>query len=203
MRIRGILFSLLLFSILLSVVTGCKIDSGRLRVLRGNYYYRHGDYDKSLLDYFHLLSAKERSTDEGKAILKYDIGNVYFMLGEFDAAVGKYLGLIESKFSEVRFRASFNLGCIYYQSGDFNEAARFFRKALFEKPADIDTKINLELTLKKLLKAEEEKPVDRKNTKRGDMQNTALKLLEHVSVMEEKFWRSRVSKDTSKEYTDW
>ncbi|GEM_PF-5572374 len=203
MKLMRVLIPISLLIIIPFVITGCRTDSGRLIILRGNYYYRHGEYDKSLLDYFNLLTEKKRSTDEGDAILKYDIGNVYFMLGEFDSAVSKYLEIVQSKEKEVRFRASFNLACIYYQAGDYGKAARFFRKALSEKPSDIDTKINLELTLKKLFKAEEERLRDTGKAKRGNMQNTALKLLEHVSVMEEKYWRSKVSKDTSKKYTDW
>lgn len=117
------------------------------RVLSGNMAYGRGQYQKAILRY---LDADDE-TGIGRDAVNYNLANVYYALGEGDAAL-KAWALAESLTddTDILFRVAFNRGVLYYNWGRYDEAYCEFRRALTIRPSDIDAKINLEDSLSRV-----------------------------------------------------
>ncbi len=117
------------------------------RVLSGNMAYGRGQYQKAILRY---LDADDE-TGIGRDAVNYNLANVYYALGEGDAAL-KAWAMAESLTddTDILFRVAFNRGVLYYNWGRYDEAYREFRRALSINPSDIDAKINLEDALSRV-----------------------------------------------------
>jgi tetratricopeptide (TPR) repeat protein len=81
--------------------------------------------------------------------ISYDLGTVYYALGEPAAAAETWIETDPSVSVELAFRREFNLGVLDYESGAFSDAYDRFRAALALDPGSIEAKINLELSLER------------------------------------------------------
>jgi tetratricopeptide (TPR) repeat protein len=120
---------------------------GDLRVLGGNVSTANGEYARATVAYFGALDVASR--DVAPYVL-YDLGNVYAALGEPAAARDTLGRALDGSGADLLFRARFNLGCLEYEQGRYQQAAENFVEALRQRPGDIDAKANLELALKRL-----------------------------------------------------
>ncbi len=144
LKISALSVVVLLF--LLSV-SSCSDSSPSVNVLAGNMSYARGQYQKSILQY---LGADD-SAKVGKDVIYYNLANVYFALGEGDAALRSWtLAENITEDTDILFRVAFNQGVLYYHWGRYDEAYRSFRRALILRPSDIDSKINLEDSLSRI-----------------------------------------------------
>ncbi|MBN2657205.1 MAG: tetratricopeptide repeat protein [Spirochaetales bacterium] len=116
-----------------------------LSVLTGNYNYQIGEFQQATINYVAGLESG-RFTEW----IYYNMGNVYFSLGEGGAALEVWTNVDSAEDRDLRYRLNFNKGVLFYQLGRYEEAYKLFKEALRSDPASIDGKINLELTLGKL-----------------------------------------------------
>ncbi len=208
---KGIRFILLTFLVVFSFAS-CGIDFSGIVVLRGNYFYNRGNYNRALIDYYGILDrSKDSNTwDNGKykKYILYNIGTVYLANGEFKSAISKLESASKcnnEKNAELCFRSNFNLGYIYYQLGDYNRAVTYFINSLLVKPSSLDAKKNLELALRKLHlnstigmgNREERKKVSK------SMAGAALRLLDYVKGKEENLWRETIGGQSYLEEPNW
>ena len=138
---------ILLIPLLALAASSCSNSAPMARVLAGNLAHGRGQYQKAIL---HYLNAQKHPGSAEDA-LHYNLGSVYYALGEGEAALRAWAQAENSTGDlETLFRVAFNRGVLYYQWGRFEEAYRSFRRALVLKPSDIDTKINLEDSLSRI-----------------------------------------------------
>ena len=131
------------------LLSGCGAES-HLRVIRGNYAYGQGRFQRATVDY---LRAWEN--DEYRAQIAYNLGNVYYALGEVQAALGMWQRAQESGEADILFGVTFNKGVFYYERGRYQDAYTQFKRALEIDPGSVDAKVNLELALEKIRASEQ------------------------------------------------
>jgi Ca-activated chloride channel homolog len=166
-------------------------------VIKANSLFSQGRYQEAMVGYFHA-EKRGRSTEW----LVYDLGNVYYRLGEEGVAGTNWTKAAESRNAEVQFRSWFNRGVLAYEGGDFDAASGDFRKALEIRGSSIEAKINLELSLRsknkqKAHSSQQPSPVERKYSPQS-----SENLLEFLSRKEHDQWKSQVDRqnDTSADY---
>jgi len=122
----------------------CDDFASSLNVLVGNVNHAKGRQQKSILNYLHADDLLQGGSD----VVLYNLANVYYSLGEDDAAL-QIWDLAESITNDrdILYRIAFNRGVLFYRKGRFHEAYNSFKQALKLNPDDLDTKINLEDSL--------------------------------------------------------
>lgn len=134
-----------MLSIAVLFFVSCNAMEPGLSVLVGNYSYQIGEFQEATINYVKGLESRKY-----KEWIYYNMGNVYFSLGESGAALEVWENVETASDSDLRHKLSFNKGVLYYQLGKYNEAYLMFKDSLKANPSSIDAKINLELTLGKL-----------------------------------------------------
>ena len=136
----------LIIIVVFSLFSGCSNAKAFIEVTSGNFRFGQGEYEKANIEYLHAL-------DKGLnlEIIHYNLGNVYYALGEPSAAREEWLKAISTDNEDLLFDIYFNLGALQYDLGEYDKAYVNFREALFIKSADIDAKKNLELSIQKML----------------------------------------------------
>ncbi|MCD6122275.1 MAG: tetratricopeptide repeat protein [Spirochaetales bacterium] len=190
----------ILFLVIASYIflVSCSSPLPYLHLLAGNFYYYRGDYERATADYM-----KEINSGEKKGWILYNLGNVYFSLGELQAAIDKYKKVSPLESTELFFKAQYNLGVIYYQLADYERSYHYFIKALELKASDIDSKLNLEYSLQKLrssVSGEKNKKGEKKVT---GLKDSALRLLDYIHSREEYIWESKKVQPSHGSIQDW
>jgi len=185
-------FSLPLLVLLLG---SCSLLEPGLSVLKGNYSYQKGDYQKALL---HYLSTEVEGNHKERIL--FDIATVYYALGEGQPALELWEQTESTTDEDVLFAAGFNSGVVYYQSGKFNEAYFAFRKALELKPSSLETKKNLELVLERL-EADTRSPQTRAPSSEPEISEDARRILQYIKRKEGSRWTEKEPSSDSAQ--DW
>jgi len=135
-------------------LAGCGGYGSIIEVLRGNLAYSRGDFQGALVHY--MVAIEDEPSD---AWTRFNIGNVYYALGEHDAALEVWddaRRVIEDTESAAAnelsliYAASYNRGVLLYQQGQYAAAYDELKYALSVNDRSIDAKANLELSLRKL-----------------------------------------------------
>ncbi len=137
------LFLIIIIAVLL--LSGCSDAGIYFKVTRGNFSFGQGEYEKANIDYLHVLE-KEKHAD----IVNYNLGKVYYALGEPAAAQEEWTKAENSDNEALLFDIYFNLGVLQYDLGEYGKAYSNFKQALMINPHEIDAKKNLELCLQKM-----------------------------------------------------
>jgi len=176
----------------------CRDSASSTQVLEGNMSFARGQYQKSILKYLEADGAGET----GKDVVYYNLANVYYALGEGDAAL-RLWGIVEelTDNTDILFRISFNRGVLYYHWGRYDEAYRAFRRALTIYPQDIDSKVNLEDSLSRIRSA-----IPRENsagrTESEESAEDGRHLLDYIKRKEADAWVTQSTVD-SISVEDW
>ncbi len=196
----------------LGMLSSCNFKTDGLLVVRGNYFFDKGNYNRALIDYYRLLDSDKgvSSKETYEKYLLYNIGTVYLANGEFRVAIPKLMEAAKCsvvKDRELCFRSNFNLGYIYYQLGEFDKAIEHFISALEVKPQSIAAKRNLEVSLRRLhlnVSSSESFSLSKKRGEKGKgMETAALRLLDYVMSKEESLWLERMGSRSYLEKPDW
>jgi len=162
---------------------------GNLYLMEANYLNSRGRYDEAVIPYLEALKYEDSapyaeygigltfySLEEGKAALKR-FDNSQKMLGNFSAAEHR----------ELRYRNSYNSGVVFFEEGDFQNAAAAFKNALRADPQRIEAKRNLELSLISITREIED---DKRSE--SSRQNEAREVLfDYIRQKENQHWKSR------------
>jgi len=150
---RYVLKAVFLFLAVLGF-TACGGYGSITEVLRGNLAYGRGDYQNALVHY--MVAVEDAPSD---AWTQFNIGNVYYALGEHEAALEVWHSARrvveednESGASELSliYATSYNRGVLLYQQGQYAAAYDELRYALSVNSRSSEAKANLELALSKL-----------------------------------------------------
>lgn len=165
--------------------SSCNALEPGVSVLVGNYSYQVGEFQEATIHYLKGLDRQKY-----KEWIYYNMGNVYFSLGESRAAFAVWENVESTEDMNLRYRLNFNKGVLYYQLGKYNESYIMFKEALKANPSSVDTKINLELSLGKLSAPSVDKLDSSGNTQ--DIVNPAetQRMLEYIKRKEGELWFS-------------
>jgi len=148
-KLHGVSFFPLLFSLCsFLLLSSCRETQGKLLIMEANFLNTRGYYNEAISTYLRALQYKEAAP-----YAEYGLASAFFALEESDAALDRYL---EAEYAldqrggdhnELRYRIHYNRGIIYFEKGEYNEAALAFREALKADSSRIEAKRNLELSL--------------------------------------------------------
>lgn len=199
MERRVLIFIIIGFGLL---TVSCKNPGMYVRVFSGNYAYSRGDYRDA-----NLMYIKDALSGAYRDYVSYNLGNVYYALGEAQSALDKWKISIKSKDTRVIFSSSFNIGVQLYELSRYKEAFVYFKKSLEIKPSDISSKINLEYCLLKMnITGNGSGKISRKNkTENENKKSDALRILDFVKRVERKSFSSKKGTGASGkgEINDW
>ena len=190
---------LLLLTGAVLIFCGCSVP--QLETMLGNFSYRHGDFQDSLVRY---ISAAEETRLNGWA--RFNLGNAYYALGEWDSAREQWSRSAELSEGDAEFASLFNLGVISYNRAEYEEAYEFFRRAVGVRPGDREAKINLELSYRKMdMRREMGRRTREPET--GEVQlgeeEAGGRLLEFVNLIEKKQWIAPKEQPSEPYAEDW
>jgi len=129
-------------------LSSCRETQGKLLIMEANFLNSRGYYTEAITAYLRALNYREAAP-----YAEYGLASAFFALDEGDAALDRYLeaeNALEQRggdHNELKFRIHYNRGIIYFEKGDYNEAALAFREALKVDSSRIEAKRNLELSL--------------------------------------------------------
>jgi len=172
-------------------------------LIRGNYFHERGEYQQALLEYLEVL---ENGAFRG--VTRYNIGNVYFALGEDEAARREWGLALEDAEPELRAQAWFNIGYSYHILGDFERSFEAFKETLRHSPGHREGRINLELTLIKLQAlraaggASRDRPGESSPLGRRE-RDEAEAVLEYIRRTEVNRWTSNRTNPPMEDPRDW
>lgn len=185
-------------AILTLSASSCSNSTPSVKVLTGNMSYARGQYQKSILQY---LGADD-TVKAGKDVVYYNLANVYYALGEGDAALRSWAEAENNTDDkDILFRVAFNRGVLYYHWGRYDEAYRSFRRALIIKPSDIDAKINLEDSLSRVRSAVQQNSTAGQSPE-GDGDKDSRHLLDYIRRKEADAWSVQTT-DEGESVEDW
>jgi len=192
------LFLLTLVIISVSLLGSCRDSASSAKVLEGNMSFARGQYQKSILKYLEA----DGTGNTGKDVVSYNLANVYYALGEGEAAL-RLWAIVEDSTdnSDILFRVAFNRGVLYYHWGRYDEAYRAFRRALIIYPRDIDSKINLEDSLSRI-RSEIPQENTTGNTEENEGAEDSRHLLDYIKRKEADTWVTQSSVD-GESVEDW
>lgn len=87
--------------------------------------------------------------------LNINAGGALYKVQEYDRAVRETQRALSDVEDGLRARAHFNMGNSYFMAQRFQDALEEFKETLREDPNNLEAKINLELTLQRLLPTQE------------------------------------------------
>ncbi len=188
--------------VILSLVS-CSDPGIYVDVFSGNYAYSRGEYQDANLLY---IKAAEKGTYPDFVV--YNLGNVYYSLGEAAPALEKWEVSSRSGNDEVAFASLYNRGVLLFELSRYEEAFASFKSALQLKPSDIDTKIDLEYCLLKMnLRSDSVKNVSevKENPSEDAKKADAMRVLDFVKRIEKKTLKGESGERGSGEETlnDW
>jgi len=207
---RNVLKLVCLCSIVL--LAGCSQIPPAMRVMRGNVSYNRGAFQNALV---HYLSTEEASEDRGW--LMFNIGNVYYAMGEQEAALrawdearstlsGTERRAFQNRETLLVHAASYNRGVLYYQRGQYRDALAEFRYALEVNNRSLAAKTNLELTLLRLESSEQAEQVERSGQSDGEdasADSSTLRILDYVRRKEAERWVANREQAEQVDSRDW
>lgn len=168
-------------------------------MVRGTNSFNRGDYQTANIRYLQVPS--EIGLEPWVA---YNLGVVYFSLGEVKAAEREWNQAIEGESQNLLYRSYFNRGVLYYVSGLYDDAYRDFRKALEIYPAGKEAKINLEFCLEKIsAKAQAETLAPDLSQPVGSNSGEIDRILNYLRGVEEQVWQSTEQIEEVADPQDW
>ena len=126
-------------------ISSCSNPAAYYTVWSGNNSFAGGDYQEANTAYLKALQGEVYSS-----YVNYNLGNVYYALGEGDAAAAAWEKAVFTESRELMFRTVYNRGVLEFETGNYEEAFGSFRDALELKPESLDAKINLEYSLRRM-----------------------------------------------------
>ncbi len=110
-------------------------------------------------------------------IIDYNLGNVYYRLGNYEMAIDAYNKAIGSKDAQLRCKAYHNIGNTYFQQSNYQSAIENYKESLRINPDNADTKYNYALAIKKLSEQQQQtnqqQQKQNNHNKRRNKQNNA------------------------------
>ena len=187
-RVLPVLLCLFLFS-------SCDKTRGQLLVMEANFLSNRGFYTEAISTYLRALNH-----EEAVPYAEYGLASAFFALEEGEAALDRYneavrsLDLRHENHPELRYRILYNMGIIFFERGEYGEAAQTFRKALELDGSRVDAKRNFELSLLSIERSSQSQTTGLQEGTGGEREGPAMStmvIFEYLRQREQERWRGR------------
>ncbi len=188
---------------LLFISSSCSNSQVYIDVMEGNYAFSRGEYQEANLAYLNVKKEKLYSD-----YISYNLGNVYYALGEIDSAFEEWgvLDSLEEKFkTEITIRSYFNTGVLLFELSRYEEAYKIFRRILELDSNYINAKINLEYCIQKMnFTAEKKSLIGKTDLDEFEKSDDVSRVLDFVRRRETNIWKSSIQPDSiTGKLKDW
>ena len=190
---------ILIIFVVFSVLSSCGKAAPFFKIARGNHAFTKGDYQEANIDY--IKAAGSEFYDNWIA---YNLGTVYYALGEAEAAEIEWNIAAETDSPELLFRVLFNRGVLAYELGQYQNAYEDFRNALELNPASVEAKINLEYSLERIssISSREGSKTDPPSSETND-NGEVSRILNYLKRAETQVWTSTEEIQEDRNLRDW
>ena len=185
---------------LIIILSSCNNTTAYLDVIEGNYAFSRGEYQDANLNYLGVRDIKIY-----KDYISYNLGNVYYALGEIDSAFKEWGSVDEKLVNELTIRSLFNTGVLLFELSRYEEASKIFRNILELDSSHVKAKINLEHCIQKINFTSENK-IDYQGSSLGPLKKTddVSRVLDFVKRRETYIWKSsNESNQNNSTLKDW
>ena len=168
---KKIVLSSVLFCIFF---TSCsqKFDGGK-KILSGSWAWAQNKYSKAVSEFFKVVEdSKESEDSELYYCALYNLSVTYYSQNETAASMERFRMIYADAPEEIKFDSFYNMGVISHQSGNYEKACDYFKKALEIKSENTDAKINYEISMLKLQSQGKEKEKIYKNISETNAENS-------------------------------
>ena len=180
----------------LFLFSSCDKIQGKLLIMEGNFFNTRGLYTEAISSYL-----KAFDYEDAVPYAEFGLGTAYFALEEGTAALERYRAaesglkpLERSEHEELNYRIFYNMGIIYFEKGEYSNAADAFRNALRIDGSRIEAKRNLELSLLTITRSSAPQAASAEgraeNSSEGAGSGSAV-LFEYLKAKEQEQWKSR------------
>lgn len=181
-----------IFTILLLAVTLLAVAQDG-EVMKGNRYYKEGNYEKAEEAYQKALSKKEN------LIARYNLGNTLYKKESIDDAVKSFDGVITATDDpELKTKALYNKGVLLHKGNRLTEAIDAYKQALRLSPGDEEVRKNLQLALQQ--KKQQEPKQDQKKKEQKEQKQKQEKKKEEPKPQQPKPQKSKLTKKQAEQY---
>ncbi|MFQ3620438.1 MAG: tetratricopeptide repeat protein [Spirochaetales bacterium] len=167
-------------------------------VFRGNRAFQSGNFQEAQLAYLKALA-----TGKHTEWIHYNLGTVYYSLGEKEPALKEWEKALTTSNAKLRFHVLFNKGFAALELGKAKEAEKFFIQALELDPKSIAAKVNLEYATQLAEAPSADKGKSSGTPKPEGLSQEGEQLLQYFRQKENTRWigSSKIVQDADRE--DW
>jgi Ca-activated chloride channel homolog len=161
-------------------------------VMKGNRYYKEGNYDKAEEAYQKALSKKEN------LIARYNLGNTLYKKESIDDAVKSFDGVISATDDpELKTKALYNKGVLLHKGNRLTEAIDAYKQALRLSPDDEEVRKNLQLALQQ---KKQQEPKQQQKKEQKEQKQKQEKKKEEPKPQQPKPQKSKLTKKQAEQY---
>lgn len=188
---------LILISFVLT--TGCSDISAVYHITLGNFYFFNNRLQEA--DYQYRQSW---DCEKYRDIVVYNLGTVYFHLGESRAAMEMWSRFTPGNRKKLNYRFYYNRALLKCETGDYRGAFSDLKEALNIDPKSREAKNNMEVVLDRMFSGSDEsqskeiKPAEEKK----EISAASQRIFDYVKRSEVFEWETRDSQDSSN-LRDW
>jgi Ca-activated chloride channel family protein len=143
-------------------------------VNKANKLYQKEKYEEAYEIY---KNASILNPDNEK--IKFNLADCAYQLKRYREAGDEFARLTVSKDKNLREKSFYNLGNVFMEAKQYDEAISAYKQALLLNPKDGRAKRNLEIA--KLMKQQQQKDKDKKEDKKQDQQQQQQQQQQHSS----------------------
>lgn len=161
-------------------------------VMKGNRYYKEGNYDKAEEAYQKALTKKEN------LIARYNLGNTLYKKESIDDAVKSFDGVIGATDDpELKTKALYNKGVLLHKGNRLTEAIEAYKQALRLSPGDEEVRKNLQLALQQ---KKQQEPKQQQKKEQKEQKQKQEKKKEEPKPEQPKPQKSKLTKKQAEQY---
>ena len=180
----------------LFLLSSCGKIQGKLLIMEGNFFNTRGLHTEAISSYL-----KAFDYEDAVPYAEFGLGTAYFALEEGAAALERYRAaesglelFMKGEHEELSYRIYYNMGIIFFEKGEYSNAADAFRNALRVDGSRIEAKKNLELSLLTITRSNAPQAASAEgraeNSSEGAGSGSAA-LFEYLKEKEQEQWKSR------------
>ena len=175
-------------------LSSCSRTQGMLSIMEANFYNTRGFYIEAIASYLKALDYGDTAP-----YAEYGLASAFFALEEGEAALNRYLDaersldLRREDHPELRYRIYYNMGIIYFENEQYEEAISYFREALKVDGSRIEAKRNLELSLLTSARSSSPQAASLQEAENGGSGSSTggQVLFDYLKEKEQEQWKSR------------
>lgn len=196
-----------MLSIVLIFFSSCSYNTqAKLKVFSGYVNGSKNNQQEATVDF---LAAYDIGVEQkNNTIIEYSnlaLASSYFMQHEIEAAENRLMNIKDIHNKDVKEAAAYLRGLTSFHNNDYEHAADYFKIALKINPNNIDTKINYEITIKKLHHEKNTAALDQEQLQiRSNEEKQAENIIFHIIHEQEKLkWEKNTTENTDKQANDY